>query len=270
MADQKADKIKAKDLEENSAESPSKEKEEKNDLADYQGLNTKEQEPDNELGIEEDLIPTESDPFDDFDTSDDFEYDNNDETELETTEVSDAIEPQDPTEPELDLSKNEKTEIEEQIPTEPDAKDLSSTDELYAMPDETVSSSERDELISNLQKKIPNIMKQKQDIEAPLKTSVDDKPSKDELKRAWKNQTQKEITEPKPKPEPETEILPIPPPSNQESFNESVAEFNGSRVYLPSTMKVKSGDEIIVRGRRFRAKKKSFDKRGPLMMAALG
>ncbi|MBD3217268.1 MAG: tetratricopeptide repeat protein, partial [candidate division Zixibacteria bacterium] len=47
-------------------------------------------------------------------------------------------------------------------------------------------------------------------------------------------------------------------------------EFNGSRVYLPSTMKVKSGDEIIVRGRRFRAKKKSFDKRGPLMMAALG
>ncbi len=270
MADQKADEIKAKDLEESSAKSPSKKKEEKDDLAEYQELNKIDQEPHDELGIEDDLIPTESDPFDDFNISEDFDYENNAETKLETTEVSDAIEPQAPTEPELDIPVDENRDFKEKIPTEPDSKDISSTDKLYVMPDETVSSSERDELLSNLQKKIPNIMKQKQDIEEPSEPSLDEKPSKDELKKAWKKQVQEELAEPKPKPEPETEILPIPPSSNQESFNESVAEFNGSRVYLPSTMKVKAGDEIIVRGRKFRAKKKSFDRRRPLLIAVLG
>jgi hypothetical protein len=251
MPDKNPDEIKIGKPRKNIIENSSEKEVDKNQAPEYHKLSPGDQDTEKGLGIDDELIPNGTDSSVDFNSSDDFNYDSDSDDRLETSEVVDAIVPQDTSEIGLPLTQPESMDVEDHAPPEKAENSLTSTDKIYIIPDETVSSIERDELISNLQKKIPNIIKQKHGEPPP-------EPAKKDPLESWEKQMEREILQQPKNEEPEPDILP-PPSMNQESTIDGIAQFSGSRIYLPSIMKIKTGDEIVVRGKRFRAKKKAFD-----------
>ncbi|HEQ99871.1 MAG TPA: tetratricopeptide repeat protein [candidate division Zixibacteria bacterium] len=263
MPDKNADEIKIgkprKTITGDSSDSES----DQDKVSDYHKLSSQDRDSEKGLEIEHDPPPTGADPSIDFSSSDDINYESDPDDRLETTEVIDAVEPQPLPESDLIPAQSENVDMENQPPPEKVENSLSSTDKIYVIPDETVSSIERDELISNLQKKIPNIIKQKH-VEQPPE------PLKKRPEESWEKRLEREILQQPQDSEPEPEILPPAPPMSPENTVDGIAQFSGSRIYLPSIMKIKSGDEIIVRGKKFRAKKKAFEWKGIYLGTALG
>lgn len=217
---------------------------------------------DKRLPLEEDLITVEHSPFDDFSLSDEKKPADPDEP-LEMSSIEDEIEPNESTYPDFnDLPEVKSKKTAENI--KPSESGEVSTDRLYVMPDEMVSSKEREKLIDSLHSKIPNIMKQKQTDEIP------EADEESEFQQSRKELAKIAKKPPEPEVEPKTQILPTPTPRKNDSEKESTAYFKGTRIVLPPHVKFSNGEEINIHNHKYILKNKSADKKGMILLAILG
>lgn len=192
--------------------------------------NKSEIEVENKLALDEDLIKIEKSPYDelfeDAPPKNDFS-----EEKLVKTNISDEITPN-------NESCTENNEV---------------SDNLYALPDETVSSSEKEELIKNLHSKIPSII---QHNNADIDTEVNSKPKVDKPTPQKLNTDLPKIDKTY-KPEDKTEIFQIPEKNNSGPVpvEKKVYLKNNTLQFGKSTI-IRAGEEIIYLGRKYYIRKK--------------
>jgi len=225
---------------------------------------TSEEDDDEKLTLEEDLIKVQEDPFDDFNRPENENVDDDSEPLVQTS-ISDEIEPNDDFDDEtmieadvLETNRNDKTSSL--------SGDMG-TDKLYVIPDKTVSSSERDELISSLQSKIPDIMQQKQTDMNP--EEAEDVPLSPE-KELWKEERKYDNGNIREEKEPMTEILPSPFTPPQDNMENPAVFVRGSKMFFPPGTNLKAGEKINLGGRSYPIHKKTFDKKSVILAGVLG
>ncbi len=227
--------------------------------------NTRGKPDDTRLGIEEDLIKVEQSPLDDFADLDEEQKSFNDPIEgLEKTDISDQVGIESD-ESDGEFMLEEKAGLhklpDKPLDLEPEAdahEPKDSTDKIYALPDEAVSSTEREKLISSLQSKIPNIMKHREPEEDEM--PVDPAPPE--------SQKTKPLIKKRPEPqEPKTEIISPPSPVKADK---NVAYAKGTRLHFPSGTKFNDGGEVNIDGYKFKIRHKPRDMKSIILAALLG
>jgi len=211
------------------------------------------------LGIETDLVKAEPSPFDDFMAEESRVQDQKSE-DLVSVPISEQMEPQKKV-PESD----ESAKRPQPLGLAPDPGN--STDKIYVLSDQAISSKDREKLISSLHSKIPGIMKMKQDSdqdaepskkntwEATLARAAEDDPDKDKVEELSSESV--------------TEIL-TPLPSFEDEIDERVIYAQGSALIFPQNVKLRSGDEVIHLGRKYKVKTKPKNRKGLITGLAAG
>jgi Flp pilus assembly protein TadD len=217
---------------------------------------------DKRLPLDEELITVEKSPMDDFDLSDEKKTVNPDEP-LEMTRIEDAVVPEEPKYPDLDQPRDMPSK-EIGLETRPEQNQGESTDKLYVMPDEMVSSSDREKLITSLQSKIPNIIKSKQsdDDQPPAAEENDFQRSRKELGKIASKPREPEA-------EPKTQNVPLPTLKKNGIEKEVTAYFQGSKLILPAQVKFSNGEEVNIRGHKYILKKKDIDLKSIMLLGIL-
>jgi len=229
-----------------------------------QNLTENEEESDQRLELEEDLIKVQESPFDDF-LEPQKELMENDDKPLNQTPISDEIEP----DPESDRNILEHEDIPFSTPPQNNSDDSAdvSSDRLYVMPDNTISSSDREKLISNLQSKIPGIIRQKQADSEEEKTTLSVLPDDEEF-RQEKDKYSPESDNSSEESKTNIYSAPFSPPPKK---SEKLTIFaRGSKAFFPAGTKLKAGTEVTYAGRTYSVAGKKANIKDIALTAAAG
>jgi Flp pilus assembly protein TadD len=219
---------------------------------------------DERLALEEDLIKVQEDPFDDFNRPESGNREDDSEPLVQTS-ISDEIEPRGDIEDETMID----TDMPDNRPgaMRPGHSEEMTTDKLYVIPDKTVSSTERDKLISSLQSKIPNIMQQKQtDMNLDESRTAPLAPEKE----LWKEERKHIDDDMREEKEPLTEILSAPLSFSRENKENLAVFVRGSKMFFPAGTNLKTGEQVSLGGRSYSIKKRELNKRRIILAGILG
>jgi Flp pilus assembly protein TadD len=210
-------------------------------------------ENDSSIDIEDDLIGVDNSPFDEY-LERESNYSDSSEGSLLKSDISDQIKPM-----QYDEAESHQPDDSTGVAQNSNISLLKSQPKIDSVSETSMSSSDRDNLINSLQSKIPGIIQRKQKDTAimedvnQLEPIVESEISEPDI---IQNSAEKVAVEPEPK----TEIFRIPTkPVLGDMEQEDIVYSQGSKLFLPSGITLKDGDNISLAGKSYPMKIKKRD-----------